>query len=53
MTCENLTVLIKDIVIKAAILKNRFIKEKTAPVNYACLFSQSQEEYQSLKPEVN
>ncbi len=39
---------IQSIVEKAAVLKNRHIDVKNAPVNYACIFSQSQEEYDHL-----
>ena len=48
MTTEDLENLIKGIVEKATALKNKYIEYKDAPVNYACVFSQSKEEYEKL-----
>ncbi len=39
---------VQDIVGRATTLKNKHIDEKNTPVNYACIFSQSKEEYNSL-----
>ena len=48
MDTENLKNIIRNIVEKATALKNKHIADKDAPVNYACIFSQSQEEYTEL-----
>ena len=47
MNTEDLKNKVKDIVEKATALKNKHTTEK-APVNYACIFSQSKEEYNEL-----
>lgn len=48
LTIIKLKSLIKKIVKKASELKNKYTDEKSAPVNYACVFSQSQEEFKQL-----
>lgn len=48
MTASELKFLVQQIVARAAELKNTYTTEATAPVNYACIFSQSPEEYQEL-----
>lgn len=40
--------MIEEIVKKANDLKNKHTSEKNAPVNYACIFSQSKEQYNTL-----
>ena len=39
---------IQQIVKQSCTLKNKYTTEHDAPVNYACIFSQSQEEFKSL-----
>ncbi len=49
MTSENVTKLIQEIVEQAQLLKDKYILgEKKAPVNYACIFSQTEKEYKEL-----
>ncbi len=48
MDPESLKAKVKEIVEKATALKNKHIDDKDAPVNYACIFSQSKEEYDEL-----
>ncbi len=48
MNTENLKIKVKNIVEKAATLKNKHINNKNTPVNYACIFSQNKEEYNKL-----
>lgn len=48
MTPEALQHLVQEIVRKATGLKDRHTSEKGAPVNYACVFSQSREEYEKM-----
>lgn len=48
MDIEDLKNIVKKIVEKATILKNKHIDYKDTPVNYACIFSQSDKEYQEL-----
>lgn len=48
MNEEELKKKIQDIVTRAASLKNKYIDDKNAPVNYACIFSQNDEEYAEL-----
>ncbi len=48
MNIEKLEEITQKIVQEAKELKNKHTKEKNAPVNYACIFSQSQEEYEEL-----
>ncbi|MDD4332490.1 MAG: hypothetical protein PHT51_00025 [Patescibacteria group bacterium] len=45
---EKLKNLIQDIVKKSNDLKNKYTDQKEAPVNYTCIFSQSDEEYADL-----
>lgn len=39
---------VQDIVLKAKALKDKYIEYKDIPVNYACIFSQSEKEYEQL-----
>jgi hypothetical protein len=48
MKIEDLKNLVKSIVEKTTDLKNKHIDYKNTPVNYACIFSQSKEEYEEL-----
>jgi len=48
METSDLKKLVKIIVEKATALKNKHIEYKNTPVNYACIFSQSKEEYEEL-----
>lgn len=48
MDKEDLKRIVKEIVKRAFILKNKHTDEINAPVNYACIFSQSKEEYDDL-----
>ena len=48
MDAEYLKNRVKSIVEKATTLKNKYIADKNTPVNYACIFSQSEEEYEEL-----
>ncbi len=48
MEIKDLKNLVKNIVEKATTLKNKHIDDKNASVNYACIFSQSKEEYEGL-----
>lgn len=48
METEDLKKLVQSIVEKTTALKNKHIEYKNAPVNYACIFSQSKEEYGEL-----
>lgn len=48
MNSHNLIELVQAIVTKAQALKNRHTTEVNAPVNYACIFAQSDEEYEEL-----
>jgi hypothetical protein len=48
MKTEDLKKLVKSIVEEATALKNKHIDDKNTPVNYACIFSQSEEEYKEL-----
>lgn len=46
MTSENVIKLIQGIVEEAQLLKDKYILgEKKAPVNYACIFSQTEKEF--------
>lgn len=49
MTISELQVIIRNIVRDAEILKNKHTDQINIPVNYACIFSHSQEEYELLK----
>jgi len=48
MDVEGLKQLIEDIVKKANDLKNKHTSEKNAPVNYACIFCQNDDQYNNL-----
>ncbi|MFT4250781.1 MAG: hypothetical protein ACMXYD_05460 [Candidatus Woesearchaeota archaeon] len=48
MESEDLNELVKRVVEKATALKNKHIEYRNTPVNYACIFSQSKEEYEEL-----
>ncbi len=48
MNSVNLIQLVEKIVKKANNLKNKHTSEKNAPVNYACIFAQSEEQYNNL-----
>jgi hypothetical protein len=48
MEIRALKSLVEDIVKDAELLKNKHIKDDDSKVNYACIFSQTQEEYQEL-----
>ena len=48
MNTKDLKIKVKDIVEKATVLKNKHIDDRNTPVNYACIFSQSKEEYDAL-----
>ena len=48
MNVKNLKQFVQEIVEKANALKNKHISEEKAPVNYACIFCQNDEQYDSL-----
>lgn len=48
MTIDDLKRLIQDIVAQARLLSAKYTSEGNAPVNYACIFSQSQAEYKEM-----
>ena len=48
MDTANLTKLVQNIVKKSCKLKDKYTDEHTAPVNYACIFSQNQDEFETL-----
>ena len=48
ITAESIKIRIQQIVETVKELKDKHTTEKNATVNYACIFSQSQEEYQEL-----
>ncbi len=48
MNTKDLKIKVKNIVEKATALKNKHIDDKNTPVNYACIFSQSPNEYDGL-----
>lgn len=48
MDSEELDKIINNIVSECVELKNRYIQEKKLKIDYVCIFSQSQEEYQNL-----
>ncbi|HBV33205.1 TPA: hypothetical protein DEB72_01580 [Patescibacteria group bacterium] len=52
MPKENLEKLVKEIVKDASDLKDKYISQKKAPVNYACVFAQSDAEYKDLSEAV-
>ena len=45
METEDLKNLVKSIVEKTTALKNKHVEYKNTPVNYACIFSQTQENW--------
>ena len=45
---DSLQESVKNIVEKARDLKNKYTDQKDAPVNYACIFAQTEDEYESL-----
>ena len=45
---ENFKIKIQNIVKQATTIKDKHIDDKNAPVNYACIFCQTEEEYNSL-----
>ena len=48
MTKEELESLVQEIVAEATKLKDKYTEEQNAPVNYAAVFAQSEQEYQTL-----
>ncbi|HLD57812.1 MAG TPA: hypothetical protein VJA47_05870 [archaeon] len=48
MHVESLEKMVQEIVEQARALKDKHTDQKNAPVNYACIFSQSKEEYDDL-----
>ena len=48
MNVKNLIKSVQEIVKRANILKDKHTSEKNAPVNYACVFCQTDEQYDSL-----
>ena len=48
MNVKNLKQFVQEIVKKANVLKNKYTFEKNVPVNYACIFCQSDEQYNSF-----
>lgn len=48
METKSLEIMVQHVVGQAAALKNKHVKEKETPVNYACIFSQSKAEYDGL-----
>jgi hypothetical protein len=48
MTLDSLKKLVQDIVAKARVLSEKHTSERNAPVNYACIFAQSEHEYEDL-----
>jgi hypothetical protein len=48
MDAKNLKILVQEIVKQSNILKNKHTAEKTAPVNYACIFSQNETEHRDF-----
>jgi hypothetical protein len=49
MNINELRQFVKEIVKKANDLKNKHTSEEKAPVNYACIFCQTEEQYNELK----
>lgn len=49
---EDLAEIVKYIVDRAVILKNSFTDEKSAPVEFACVFCKSDDEYQKFSKEI-
>ena len=48
MNINELKEFVKEIVKKANDLKNKYTSEKNAPVNYACIFCQTENQYNEL-----
>src|SRR3989344_3917883 len=48
MHVESLEKMVQEIVEQARALKDKHTDQQNAPVNYACIFSQSKEEYDDL-----
>lgn len=48
MNIKDLEKFVQEIVRKAAILKDKHTSEKNARVNYACLFCQTEQQYEEL-----
>lgn len=48
MTIDNLKKLTQEIVTQARLLSAKHTNERDAPVNYACIFTQSQSEYEEM-----
>jgi len=48
MNSIELMTLVESIVKQSCALKNKYTAEKSAPVNYACIFSHTESEYKSL-----
>lgn len=48
MNTEDLKLLVQQIVEQARALKDTHTDQDTAPVNYACIFSQSEDEYRTF-----
>ena len=48
MEAEGLKLMVQEIVKQATALKNKHIDNKKAPINYACIFSQTQKEYNEM-----
>ena len=48
MNVKNLKQFVQEIVKKTNVLKNKYTFEEKAPVNYACIFCQNDEQYNSL-----
>ena len=53
MTTLELQIIIQNIVKDAVVLKNKRTDQINAPVNYACIFTHSQDEYELLKNVTN
>ena len=48
MTLEDLKTIAQNIVAQACVLSNKHTSELNAPVNYACIFTQSDSEYEEM-----
>ncbi|UCG95026.1 MAG: hypothetical protein JSV92_03195 [archaeon] len=48
MDVKDLKIFVQEIVEKANKLKDKYTSEKNAPVNYACIFCQSDDQYDDL-----
>lgn len=49
MTPLELQIIVQNIVKDAAVLKNKHTDQTNVPVNYACIFTHSQKEYELLR----